>query len=123
MEVWHEIKRMLPERSIRQSQIKRVEASKLLRKMMKTTYVPASYASPKGEQLIKLKAFNDEHLKPANIGFNDKEMQAIQGVWAAALDKVSSINTVVDWFRTRTKEALSAGASGITVTNVSWYHR
>ena len=117
MEVWHEIKRLLPKGSVRKVQIERVEASKLLRKMMKTTYVPASYASPKGEQLIKLKKFNDEYLVNAGIGFKENEMKAIQQVWASALDNVSSINTVVDWFRSRTKEALKAGATEIVVTN------
>jgi len=117
MEVWYEIKKLLPSRAIRKVQIERVEASKLLRKMMKTTYVPASYASPKGEQLLKLKAFNDEHLKDAGIGFKDDEIKAIQQVWAEALDNVSSINSVVDWFRSRTKEAIKGGADEIVVTN------
>ena len=117
MEVWHEVKRLLPKGSVRKVQMERVEASKLLRKMMKTTYVPASYASPKGEQLIKLKQFNDEHLVNAGIGFKDHEMKAIQEVWAEALDNVSSINTVVDWFRNRTREAIKSGANEIVVTN------
>ena len=117
MEVWHEIKKLLPKGSVRKVQIERVEASKLLRKMMKTTYVPASYASPVGEQLIKLKAFNDEYLVNAGIGFKESEIKAIQDVWTAALDKVSSINTVVNWFRSRTKEAIKSGADEIVVTN------
>ena len=117
MEVWHEIKKLLPEGSVRKVQIERVEASKLLRKMMKTTYVPASYASPVGEQLIKLKAFNDEYLVNAGIGFKDSEIKAIQDVWSVALDTTSSINTIVNWFRSRTKEAVKSGATEVVITN------
>ncbi len=117
MEVWYEIKKLIPDGSFRASHIKSLEKSKLLRKMMKTTYVPASYASPKGEQLQKLRVFNEEFLVPASLGFKKEELKALQKVWAEALDKVSSINTVVDWFRSRTKEAIDNGASEIVVTN------
>ena len=117
MEVWREIKRLLPKGSVRKVQIERVEASKLLRKMMKSTYVPASYASPKGEQLIKLKAFNDDQLTNAGIPFKEAELKAIQQVWPVALDNVSSINTVVNWFRSRTQEAIANGNTEINVTN------
>ena len=44
MAVWYKIKELLPTGSIRKSFIDRLEKSKLLRKMMKSTYVPASYA-------------------------------------------------------------------------------
>ena len=117
MEVWHKIKELLPNGSVRKVQIERVENSKLLRKMMKTTYVPASYASPLGEQLLHLKKFNAEHLVSAGIGFKENEMKAIMDVWSDALDNVSSIKTVVNWFRDRTKEAIKSGASEIVVTN------
>jgi len=117
MEVWHEIKRLAPEKSFRASFIKRLEASKLLRKMMKSTYVPASYASPKGEQLAKLKNFNREVLVPANLGFKEAEMEVLLELWPVALDNVSSIDTVVNWFRERTKEVIKAGATEIVVTS------
>ena len=82
--------------------IERLEASKLLRKMMKSTYVPASYASPKQEQLNKLKEFNKEKLIPAGIGFSDRQLEELKTLWVKALDDVSSINTVVNWFQQRT---------------------
>ena len=117
MEVWHEIKRLLPVGSVRASFIKRLEASKLLRKMMKSVYVPASYASPRGEQLMKLKVFNEEMLTPADLAFKPAELEEVQKVWSEALDNVSSINTVVGWFRDRTKEALDNGSKEIIVTS------
>jgi hypothetical protein len=117
MEVWHEIKRLLPAGSVRTSFIKRLEASKLLRKMMKSVYVPASYASPKGEQLMKLKVYNEEVLTPANLAFKEEELKELQTVWPVALDNVSSINTVVGWFRDRTKEAVDNGSKEIVVTS------
>ena len=117
MEVWYEIKNLIPDGSFNKSQIKRLEKSKLLRKMMKSTYVPASYASPVGEQLRKLSKFNDAYLLPAKLGFKPDELKALQEVWPKALDKVSSINTVVNWFRSRTKEAMDNGATEIVVTN------
>ena len=46
MEVWKEIRRLAPVGAFRTRHLNRLEQSKLLRKMMKTTYVPASYASP-----------------------------------------------------------------------------
>ena len=97
--------------------ISRLEKSKHLRKMMKTTYVPASYGSPQGEQLVKLKVFNEQVLEQAGIPFKEQELKVLQSLWVEALDNVSSINTVLNWFRDRTKEALENGAKEIRVTN------
>ena len=43
-------------------------------------------------------------------------MEALYELWDVALDKVSSINSVVRWFRNRTKEALANGATSIHYT-------
>ena len=72
MEVWNELKRRAT--TLDEPFIKQLEASKLLRKMMKSTYVPASYASPITEQKRKLKAFNKK-LENAGIGFNEDTAQ------------------------------------------------
>lgn len=106
MEVWNEVKRIAPERTFRASHIKRLEQSKLIRKMMKQGYVPAQYASPKQEQLKRLEEFNKTTLKKVNMTFKDKEIEALKELWVIALDEVSSISTVVDWFQARTREAL-----------------
>lgn len=119
MAVWEEVKRLAPHRAFRASHIKRLEKSKYLRKMMKTTYVPASYASPPGEQLVKLKVFNESTLAKAGIPFKEKELKTLQSLWSEALDNVSSINTVVNWFKDRTREALRNGAKEIRVTSAN----
>lgn len=114
MSVWEELKKRattLPDQFIEQ-----LEASKLLRKMMKSTYVPASYASPISEQKHKLKAFNRK-LEKAGIGFNDEQLAEIIGLWEECLDEVSSISTVVQWFQARTTEALDNGATEIHYTS------
>ena len=115
MAVWEKIKELAPEGAFRKVLIRGLEKSKLLRKMMKEVYVPASYASPPGEQLQKLKKFNTETLVPEDLGFKDKEMAVLLSLWAEALDSVSSINTVVEWFKARTREALANGAKEIYV--------
>ena len=123
MEVWEEIKKLAPLKAFRASFIKRLEKSKLLRKMMKSTYVPASYASPVGEQLCKLREFNETVLRPAGLAFkyNKKdpncELKILQSLWLDALDNVSSIKTVVEWFKDRTREALDNGSKEIVVTS------
>lgn len=104
-EVWNEIKRTVPDGTFRPSHIKRLEKLKLIRKMMKGAYVPAQYASPVGEQKRNLRTFNRK-LEKNNLHFTDKEMDVLTEYWVTALDEVSSINTVVKWFKERTKEAL-----------------
>ena len=106
-EVWEEIKRMVPEGTFRPTHIKRLEKLKLARKMCKQAYVPAQYASPIGEQKHNLKLFNKD-LEKKNLHFNEEELKILCDTWVEALDKVSSINTVIRWFRSRTKEALAA---------------
>ena len=105
-EVWLEIKRTVPDGTFRPSHIKRLEKLKLIRKMMKGAYVPAQYASPVSEQKRNLKAFNRK-LEKNNLHFTDEEMDVLCETWVTALDEVSSINTVVKWFKERTKEALA----------------
>jgi hypothetical protein len=119
MEVWHEIRRNLPEDKFVMSRIKKLEKSKLLRKMMKTTYVPASYASPTNEQHKNLREFNNEKLKPKGLAFKDAELEILFQLWDEALDKVSSINSVVSWFQARVDEALANGADSIRYTTVN----
>ena len=105
MEVWKEIKRIAPEGTFRTRHIKRLEDTKLIRKMMKTTYVPAQYASPENEQKNNLRNFNNK-LKQMKLDFTDVELKVLQDLWVIALDEVSSIKTVVEWFKDRTREAL-----------------
>jgi DNA-dependent RNA polymerase len=117
MEVWHEIRRSAPKKAFRTRHLNRLEKSKLLRKMMKSVYVPASYASPVQEQLRSLKQYNTDKLKPLNLHFTDEEMKVLCELWVVALDKVSSINSIVSWFRSRTEDALDLGNQEITYTS------
>ena len=114
MAVWEKIKSRA--KTFDSEFLKRLESSKLLRKMMKTTYVPASYASPTQEQLRKLKQFN-KTLKKAGIEFNETQLAELLSLWESALDDVSSISTVVNWFQDRTKEAFENGATEIHYTS------
>ena len=106
MEVWNEIKRIAPPGTFRPEHIKKLEKSKLIRKMMKTTYVPAQYASPKQEQLKNLSNFN-KNLEKKKLEFTDEELSKLKELWVIALDEVSSIMTVVKWFQERSREALA----------------
>ena len=49
------------------------------------------------------------------LEFNPEELKALQDLWIDALDQVSSINTVVNWFKARTREALKVN-NAITYT-------
>ena len=104
-EVWEKIKEDAPEGTFRKDHIKRLEELKLARKMVKTVYVTAQYASPIGEQKKNLRLFNRQ-LAKKKLEFTDDELKTLQDLWVDALDEVSSINTVVNWFKERTKEAL-----------------
>ena len=104
-EVWEEIKRLAPDGTFDPAHIKRLEKLKLARKMCKTVYVPAQYASPISEQKANLKRFNNK-LKKLKLEFSPDALKVLQNLWAEALDEVSSINTVISWFKARTKEAL-----------------
>jgi DNA-directed RNA polymerase len=117
MAVWEEIRRSAPKGAFSTRHLNRLEQSKLLRKMMKSTYIPASYASPKGEQVKTLKAFNRNVLKPANLHFTDDQMVILCELWHQALDKVSSIGSVVDWFQERTREILASGKTEVKYTS------
>ena len=115
--VWQEIKRIAPARTFRKSHLQRLDKSKLIRKMMKAVYVPAQYASSTNEQHYKLEQFNRDVLKPANLHFKDAELDVLKKLWTPALDEVSSINTVVKWFKERTDEAIANGANEIKYTS------
>ena len=56
-------------------------------------------------------------MKKANLHFTDEEMAVLCDLWTVALDKVSSINSVVSWFRKRTSEILASGRKEITYTS------
>ena len=116
MEVWREMKRLSPDGLFPSYRIKKLEKSKYLRKMMKNGYVPAQYASAPKEQHRKLKEFNKTYLKPNKIGFKDEEMVEFCKLWDKALNKVSSIQTVVTWFQSRVKEIAKSGRNEITYT-------
>ncbi len=115
--VWQEIKRLAPANTFRMSHLQRLDKSRLVRKMMKSVYVPAQYSSSTNEQHYKLQKFNREVLKPANLHFKDTELDVLKKLWTKALDEVSSINTVVKWFKERTDEALTNGANQIKYTS------
>lgn len=116
MEVWYEIQRLAPEGTFRQSHIKKLEKSKLIRKMMKTTYVPASYAQTNFAQLKHLRNFNKKELKEKSLHFKEHELETLCSLWEPALDKVSSIKSVMNWFHARTKEIVDSGATSIKYT-------
>ena len=104
-EVWEEIKRRAPEGLFDDKHIKRLEKLKLHRKLCKSVYIPAQYASPISEQQAIIKRFN-KTLKKMKLEFTDEQVKALQGLWVEALDEVSSINTVVSWFKDQTREIL-----------------
>jgi DNA-directed RNA polymerase len=116
MEVWREMKRLASEDLFPSYRIKKLEKSKLLRKMMKMGYVPAQYASPTNEQHKKLKDFNLEYLKPVGLAFKEDEMKEFCKLWDVALNKVSSINTVISWFQARIKEIVKQGKTDVRYT-------
>lgn len=117
--VWDEIERLAPEGTFRKGHIKRLKETKFLRKMMKQTYVPASYASPPTEQKLNLKRFNNDVLKKNALMFTDDEMTALCDLWVTALDNVSNIITIVEWFQSRCKEAFALGANQIKYTSAN----
>ncbi len=119
MEVWRRMKELAKPGTFRPAHIHKLENSKLLRKMMKEAYIPASYASSKSEQHKKLKQFNYTTLTDASLKFKDDEMDSFLKLWSIALDEVSSISTVVNWFRDRTEDALDNGATRIDYTTVN----
>lgn len=119
LEVWNEIKRKAEPYTFRTDHLKRLEASKLNRKMVKSVYVPASYSSPKQEQVRNLWKFNNEILKPSKLEFTEKELEKLCKLWDSALDEVSSISTVVNWFQRRTDEAIRQGANSIRFTSAN----
>ncbi len=112
-EVWNEIKNLAEDGTFRPSHIRKLEKTKHLRKMMKGTYIPASYSSPTTEQHRTLREFNRTTLKKNRLDFTDKEMDVLVRLWDTALDKVSSINSVVSWFKTQTSRVLATGKKEI----------
>jgi len=115
--VWQEIKRIAPPNTFRKSHLQKLDKSRLARKMVKSVYVPAQYASTTSEQHYKLEQFNRDVLKPANSHFKDTELEVLKKLWPKALNEVSSINTVVKWFKDRTDEAIANGANEIKYTS------
>ena len=109
-EIWLKIKELAAPGTFRHSHIKRLEDSKLIRKMMKKAFIPAQYASPENRQYYSLTTFNNGVLAKSDMAFTDQEMDSLKSLWSEALDDVSSISTVIEWFRKRAQEALDAGA-------------
>ena len=119
MEVWREMKRLAPDDLFPSYRIKKLEKSPLLRKMMKEGYVPAQYASPSNEQHQRMKRFNKNKLKPKGLAFKDEEMKVFCKLWDEALNKVSSINTVIAWFQARIKEIVNEGKTEVKYTTAN----
>ena len=115
-EVWLEIKKLAAPGTFNPKTIKYLEDTKLIRKMMKAAYVPAQYASPENRQFYELTKFNKKLAKDG-VAFTDEEMKDLKVLWSKALDEVSSISTVIEWFQARTKEALENGAESIHYTS------
>ena len=115
-EVWLEIKKLAKPGTFNPDTIAHLERTKLIRKMMKAAYVPAQYASPENRQFYELTKFN-KSLAKDGIAFSDQEMQDLKVLWSKALDEVSSISTVIEWFQQRTQEALDNGADCIRYTS------
>ena len=118
-EIWLRIKEIAKPGTFKPDHIKRLEESKLIRKMMKQAFIPAQYASPENRQFYALTKFNNGTLKKAGLDFTDAEMISLKTLWSIALDEVSSISTVIEWFRDRAKEALDAGATELYYTSLS----
>jgi hypothetical protein len=118
-EVWKRIKVLAKEQNIvfDPEKVAALEETKLIRKMMKQAFVPAQYASPENRQFYTLTRFNNSKLKKLGLQFTDAEMSNLKKLWSEALDDVSSISTVVEWFQNRTQEALDAGANEICYTS------
>ena len=118
-EVWNRIKELAKEKGVKfnPETIKRLEETKLIRKMMKGAFVPAQYASPENRQFYALTKFNNGTLKKQNLQFTDDEMKNLKALWSKALDDVSSIQTVIEWFQNRTNEAIEKGADSIKYTS------
>ena len=118
-EIWLKIKELAAPGTFRHSHIKRLEDSKLIRKMMKKAFIPAQYASPENRQYYSLTTFNNGVLAKSDMAFTDQEMDSLKSLWSEALDDVSSISTVIEWFRKRAQEALDAGATELHYTSLS----
>lgn len=117
MEVWSEIKRRVKSNTFRQSHIEKIERSKWIRKMMKESYIPSQYSSSVTQQHHRLKQFNNYVLEPMELHFTDYEMKELVRVWEVSLDTISSINTVVRWFKMKTREVLDSGQKFIRFTS------
>ena len=115
IEVWNRIKVLAAEKGITfdAQKVKDLEESKLIRKMMKKAFVPAQYASPENRQIYALTTFNNSVLKKEGLAFDDQELAHLKELWTEALDDVSSISTVIEWFQQRTTEAIANGADSI----------
>jgi len=51
------------------------------------------------------------------LHFTDYEMKELVRVWEVSLDTISSINTVVRWFKMKTREVLDSGQKFIRFTS------
>ena len=121
MEVWYRIKELAKERGIKfdNDKIQALEESKLIRKMMKKAFVPAQYASPENRQFYSLTKFNNSTLRKEGLELTKSEMKDLKSLWSDALDDVSSISTVIEWFQERTQEAIDTGAMEIKYTSLN----
>ena len=119
MEIWLKIKDLAKPGTFKPEHIKRLEDTKLIRKMMKVAFIPAQYASPENRQFYALTKFNNKQLKKAELQFSPEEMESLKELWSLALDEVSSISTVIEWFRERSQEALDAGATELYYTSLT----
>jgi len=103
--------------TFRPEHIEELEGTKKIRKMIKHVYIPSQYSSPLQEQKNKLRDYNQYVLTPQCLEFTKEEIDEFIRVWGRSLDEVSSINTVISWFKLRTREILDSGKTCITYTS------
>ncbi len=116
-EVWNEIQKNVKPNTFRPDHIQELERTKKIRKMIKDTYIPTQYSQPLSQQKYNLRTYNREELKPIGLDFTDQEMDEFVRVWDKSFDRKTSINTVIRWFKLRTREILDSGKNCIYYTS------
>lgn len=116
-EVWDEIKKNVKPNTFRPDHIQELERTKKIRKMIKDTYIPTQYSQELSQQKFSLRTYNWEELKPIGLDFTDQEMDEFVRVWDKSFDRKTSINTIIRWFKLRTREILDSGKTCIHYTS------
>jgi hypothetical protein len=116
-EVWNEIQKNVKPNTFRPDHIQELERTKKIRKMIKDTYIPTQYSMELFGQESSLRTYNWEELTPIGLEFTKEEMDEFVRVWDKSFDKKTSINTIIRWFKLRTREILDSGKNCIYYTS------